>query len=174
MICYLDSNVVIYIIERHPRWGPVAAARIAALRAIGGTFAISDLTRFECRIGPLQDRNAALLGEFDAFFASPNVHILSMTAAVCDRGAVIRATHGLKALDALHLAATIEAYCDLFLTNDSRLRAFPDLKVEASRLTATDWRPRLAGVGEARATCWSASGVVRAAPAVFECGIGFG
>jgi len=35
-----------------------------------------------------------------------------------------------KPLDALHLAAALEARCDLFLTNDRRLRSFPGLAVE--------------------------------------------
>jgi predicted nucleic acid-binding protein len=130
LICYLDSNVVMYFVENHPRWGAAAAARIAGLRSAGDTFAVSDLTRFECRVGPLRDKNAAFLSDFDAFFASPDVHVLSLTAAVCDRGAVIRATHALKSLDALHLAAAIEARCDLFLPNDNRLSGFPDLSVE--------------------------------------------
>ena len=32
---FLDSNPVIYFVEQPPRWGPKAAARIAALRSAG-------------------------------------------------------------------------------------------------------------------------------------------
>jgi predicted nucleic acid-binding protein len=78
----------------------------------------------------LRDKNAALLDQFDAFFALADVHVLPVTAAVCDRGAVIRAAHALNALDALHLAAALQGRCGLFLTNDNRLGAFADLKVE--------------------------------------------
>ncbi len=58
------------------------------------------------------------------------MQVKSITAAVFDRAAGIRAHHNVKALDAPHLAAALEAGCDLFLTNDNRLRAFPDLPVE--------------------------------------------
>jgi predicted nucleic acid-binding protein len=32
--------------------------------------------------------------------------------------------------DALHLAAAIEFGCDVFLTNDNQLAAFPDIAIE--------------------------------------------
>jgi len=51
-------------------------------------------------------------------------------AAVFDRAAAIRAHHSVKPLDALHLAAASEARCDIFLTNDQRLRSVPGLAVE--------------------------------------------
>ena len=130
MICYLDSNVVMYYIERPPRWGVAAQTRIAQLLSGGHTLAVSDLTRMECRVRPLRAGDTKTLAEFDAFFASSRVQVNSMTAAVFDRAAAIRAHRGFKPLDALHLAAALEAGCDLFLTNDSHLRTFPDLPVE--------------------------------------------
>ena len=51
MTAYLDTNVVIYFVEQHPVWGPKVVARIAAIRASGNGFAVSDLTRMECQVG---------------------------------------------------------------------------------------------------------------------------
>ena len=130
MICYLDSNVVMYYVERPPRWGVAAQARIARLLSGGDILAVSDLTRMECHVRPLKARDVKTLADFDAFFASPRVQVNSMTASVFDRAAAIRARHGVKPLDALHLAAAMESRCDLFLTNDQHLRSFPELAVE--------------------------------------------
>jgi predicted nucleic acid-binding protein len=47
---YLDSNIVIYLIEQPANFGPRAAARIAAAVAAGDTMVVSDLTRLECRV----------------------------------------------------------------------------------------------------------------------------
>jgi hypothetical protein len=52
VIVCLDSNVVIYLVENDPAWGPKAANRVAALRANGDELAVSDLTRLECRVKP--------------------------------------------------------------------------------------------------------------------------
>jgi predicted nucleic acid-binding protein len=130
VLIYLDSNVVIYLIEAQPVWGPKAAARIGALRADGDTMAVSDLTRLESRVGPLAAKDGATLSQFDAFFAAADVQVLPMTAAVFDRATMIRAQHRFKLADSLHLACAAESGCDRFLTNDARLSKFSDIVVE--------------------------------------------
>jgi uncharacterized protein len=130
VIVYLDTNVVIYFIEARPVFGPRAAARLAQSRANGDTFAISDLTRMECKVGPLLSGNATVLADFDNFFVAPGVTVVGVTGAVCDRAAIIRAGYRFHAIDSLHLAAAVENGCDIFLTNDTRLSVFPDITVE--------------------------------------------
>lgn len=130
MIVYLDSNVVIYLVENDPAWGPKAANRVAALRANGDELAVSDLTRLECRVKPLRAGDLVLLGDFDSFFSNPGVKVYPLTAAVCDRAALIRAQHGFRTPDSLHLAAAAENGCGLFFTNDPKLSSFPDVNVE--------------------------------------------
>lgn len=130
MIVFLDTNVVIYLVERTPSWGPKAAVRFAALLAMGAEPAVSDLVRMECRVGPLKFGNAVRLNEFTAFFTAPDMHVFPVTAAVCDRASVIRAVHGFKPLDSLHLAVAVENGCGLFLTNDGRLSKFTGIAIE--------------------------------------------
>jgi uncharacterized protein len=130
VIAFLDTNIVIYFAEKNPVWGPKATARYAAILAAGDEPAVSDLVRMECRIGPLKSGNTVRLNEFDAFFASPDVHVFAATPAVCDRASEIRAAYGFKPLDALHLAAAVENGCGLFLTNDTRLNRFTGIPIE--------------------------------------------
>ena len=130
MIVFLDTNIVIYSVERNRVWGPKVAVRLAALKAAGDQKAISDLVRMECRVGPLKSGNMVRLNEFAAFFAAPDVQVFSITAAVSDRASIIRAAHGFKPLDALHLAAAVENGCGLFLTNDTRLNRFTGIPIE--------------------------------------------
>ena len=84
----------------------------------------------ECSVGPLKSGDMALLADFQAFFGLPDVRVLPITPAVCDRASRIRATYGFKPLDSLHLAAAVENGCTLFLTNDTQLKGFPDIPVE--------------------------------------------
>jgi predicted nucleic acid-binding protein len=79
---------------------------------------------------PIRLGNAAALAVYDGFFARPDVRIVPITTAVFDRATHIRATHNFKLGDALYLAAAVEARCDSFLTNDTRLAAFTDVPVE--------------------------------------------
>jgi predicted nucleic acid-binding protein len=127
---FLDTNVVIFEVEQPPIWGLRARTRITAARAAGDRLALTDLVRMECLVQPLRRGDAALVAAFAAFCALPDVDVLPITPVLCDRAAQIRATHGYQALDSLHLAAAVEHGCGLFLTNDARLAAFPDVPVE--------------------------------------------
>ncbi|HJT33844.1 MAG TPA: PIN domain-containing protein [Pirellulales bacterium] len=127
---FLDTNPVIYFVEQPPTWGVKASARVAAVRMLGEQLAVSDLVRMECIVGPLRTGDAAKLADFQSFFTAPDVIVLSITGAVCDRAAQIRAQHGFKPLDSLHLAAAVENGCTHFITNDASLKGFPDILIE--------------------------------------------
>jgi predicted nucleic acid-binding protein len=74
--------------------------------------------------------DAALLQDFDEYFAGAVAAIVPLSRQVVDRATAIRAQYGFKTPDALHLAAAVEAPCDVFLTNDHRLDRFQGLIVE--------------------------------------------
>jgi len=130
VLIFLDTNIVIYFVEQMPDWGALAAARVNSLRSAGDQMAVSDLVRMECHVGPLLDGDAVTLAAFDAFFALPEVRVVGITSTMCDRAAAIRAAYRFRPMDALHLAAAVEAGCDVFLTNDNRLSGFPDVRIE--------------------------------------------
>jgi predicted nucleic acid-binding protein len=129
LLIYLDSCIVIYLIEQPPGFGPRASARLATLLAGGDQVVVSDLTRLECRSRPLAAGDAVTLRHFDTFFASV-FQVVGLTTPVCERATIIRGQYRFKTPDALHLAAAVESGCRVFLTNDLRLSKFPDLVVE--------------------------------------------
>ena len=130
MLIYLDSAMLIYYLDGIGLFHARAVNRLTTLRAAGDQVAASDLTRLECRVKPIQLGDTLRLSKFDGFFNLPDVRMVPHTTAVYDRATVIRATHGIKTLDAIHLAAAMEGGCDVWLTNDTRLSSFPDLTVE--------------------------------------------
>ncbi len=127
---FLDTNVLIYSIEQPTGWGEKAAARLGALYAGGDLLVVTEIVRMECLVGPIKAGNAALVGEFAAFFAAPDVVIQPITGPVAFRAATIRAMFRFQPMDSLHLAAAVEYGCRAFLSNDARLSRFPDIAVE--------------------------------------------
>jgi predicted nucleic acid-binding protein len=127
---FLDTSPVIYFVEQPPIWGLKAKTRIATLLAAGEQLAVTDLVRMECLVGPLKKGDSKVESDFRTFFTSPDLRVLPITAAVCERAARVRATQGFKPLDSLHLAAAVEHGCTRFLTNDVRLSSFPDIPME--------------------------------------------
>jgi uncharacterized protein len=132
MRAYLDANCIIYLVELNPTWGHKVLARVASLRSGGNRIAVGDLARTECLAQPFLKGNASVIADFQAFFNSPNVDVLPLSAMVCETAARIRAASQfqLKVPDCLHLATAIENGCDLFLTNDIGLRRCTQIAVE--------------------------------------------
>ena len=130
MIIYWDSVITIYLLDHTGSFQARARARLATLEKAGDRIAVSDLSRLERRIKPIRTGDAASLAQFDAFFARPDVQRVPLSTAAYDRATLLRATYNSKLGDSLHLAAAIEAGCDLLLTNDHRLSKCTEIRIE--------------------------------------------
>jgi len=86
---FLDANPVIYLIENPPTYGPRITARVTILLESGERLAVSDLVRMECQVGSLKVNDPVRLAQYIAFFRSPDVSVLAVSSAVCDRAARI-------------------------------------------------------------------------------------
>src|SRR5260370_34797492 len=91
MLRYLDSVIVIYHLDAADQFHHLAATRLAALLAAGDEIAVSDLTRLECRVQPLQRADQQRLAIFDRFFGWPGVHLVPRSTAGNDRATLLRA-----------------------------------------------------------------------------------
>lgn len=135
MAAYLDSCVVIYLIEAQEPWYSNVRARLLPPSGPLPDVCFSDLTRLECRVGPIRRGDAALLAEYDAFFAAPGTRRITLDAAAFDLATELRARHGIGVADALHLAAALGAGCEEFWTNDLALQKAAEARV---RIVAMD------------------------------------
>ena len=115
---YLDSCVVIYLVEEHPIFAPVVESLLAKHPDI--IFQISGLTEMECLVMPLRNQNQQLIEKFRRWFDRND--ILPNERDVFQQAAQLRADHkSLKTPDAIHLATALHYGCDEFWTNDDRL-----------------------------------------------------
>lgn len=130
MLIYLDSVIVIYLIEGPSPWRTRAENRLSELRAAGDRIAVSDLTCLECRVKPLRLGDNSLLAEYQLFLAALDVTRITLPTPVFERATEIRARYNFRLGDSLHLAAAIEGTCQSFLTNDLRLARFPAISIE--------------------------------------------
>ncbi len=115
---YLDSCVVIYLIEEHHEFAPIIESLLAA-QAKAELF-ISTLTEMECLVMPLRNQNQLLIDKFRNWF--DDLIVLPIEREVFQLAAQLRADHkSLKTPDAIHLATALHYGCDEFWTNDNRL-----------------------------------------------------
>lgn len=129
MTAYLDSNVIISSVEDPALEEASLQQHVALIAGMNASLVVSDLVRMECRVKPLAKGDDTLLRHYDGLFASPDVSVVGLTASVCDRAAAIRAQYGFRTPDALHLAASVEAGCDVFVTADRQLGQFTGIQV---------------------------------------------
>ena len=121
---YLDSCIVIYIVEKIADYWDT----LLQLLPEDAQLFVSDLTRMECRVKPIQDNNALLLEEYDLFF-SESVEIVNLTNEVINKATEIRAKYSFKTPDSIHLASAIINESNFFITNDKRLSSFKEIEI---------------------------------------------
>ena len=127
MRIYLDASPVIYWVEKVAAYYAQVDSRI---KRAGVALVSSHLTLMECLVLPLRLGQTGLQEDDNDFFATQLADWASFTEAIFRRAAEIRAQHNFRTPDALHLAAAVAGACDVFLTNDARLKAFPGISVE--------------------------------------------
>lgn len=131
MKLYLDANV---IINAHEAADPLRKRVLNRLvqwcQTPTGELVTSILSRLECRVVPLRNSDRALLVEYDRFFQGDAVEVIEVTRTIIDAATTLRADHGYKTPDAIHLATAIQTGSQLFLTGDQSLKNCPRIQVE--------------------------------------------
>lgn len=116
-LIYLDSCIVIYLIERHPQYASIIEQALAEQHQ--AIIALSPLVQLEVLVKPMRDNNKQIVQLYQQFLAA--TRMLSITDATFDMALDLRVRHHLKTPDALHLAIASYYDCDAFWTNDDRL-----------------------------------------------------
>jgi uncharacterized protein len=115
-LIYVDACLLIYLAERHARWGgPVAEAMVDAADARLG---ISPLVKCECLVGPLKRGDPVLERAYKLFAVFLS---LAMPEPVYLQAAQLRARFNLRSPDALHLACAQHHRGAALWTNDDGL-----------------------------------------------------
>jgi predicted nucleic acid-binding protein len=129
-VIYVDTNVIIRLIEGDGSARAPLEERLAPLKGTGCFLMTCQLSRLECRTKPMRDDDKSLLALYDDFFRSEEVDVLPLSIAVVDKATEIRAAYKVKTPDALHLAAAIIAGAKAFVTGDKSLARCTEITVE--------------------------------------------
>jgi predicted nucleic acid-binding protein len=116
-LIYLDSCLLIYLTENHPRWGDAVDRAMAGVAQ--AQFAISSLVKCECLVGPIKRGDPVLQRDYTELFEL--FVLLPLPEQVYLQAAQLRARFGLRTPDALHLSCAQHHRCDALWTNDDRL-----------------------------------------------------
>lgn len=121
---YLDTNVLIHIIEPITPLTP-AQSRFLARMDDGHAFAItSELALSECLVKPIANGDEVVVEAYMALFESQRgLVVMSVTREILIEAAQLRAKSRMSLPDAIHVSTANVAGCAMFVTEDRRIRA---------------------------------------------------
>lgn len=126
----LDTAPLIYFIEQNEIYLELVRAFFQAMSQGEFQVVTSTLTLTEVLVHPLRAGNVELAGQYrDILFAQENLITLSVSPAIAEAAAQLRAIHNLRTPDAIQLATAMQGGATAFLTNDARLPAAPNLEI---------------------------------------------
>jgi len=122
-LIYADTNIFIYHLDASPRYSPLTEVFFDLVENGKITAHTSTLTVLELNVKPYQaNQSPRALTHIALLKNLPHLLIKDMTIEIADRAAQLRAKHGLKTPDAIHLASALNTGCDLLLGNDADLK----------------------------------------------------
>jgi predicted nucleic acid-binding protein len=126
---YLDANIFIYLLEGYEEYSPIIK-KIFDKIDNGISYGItSELTLAEVLVKPILDDNVKLQKIYEQTLqASSLLNVVSISRDILLKAAQLR-KNPIKLPDAIHLATAFLNNCEIFLTNDKRLKQFTTLEV---------------------------------------------
>ena len=127
MKTFWDTNVFIYLIERHPLWYDRARSLLAEHLGGTGELITSMLTLGELLSQPYRTGRREQAEQYvELLTKTERLQLVTFDRLAAEHYANIRATTSLRQPDAIQLACAASAGATTFITNDQRLW---DLKV---------------------------------------------
>jgi predicted nucleic acid-binding protein len=126
---YLDSNILIYLIEGNAEVGQLVLAAFHEIEVHKIVLYTSEITITECLHGAYRAGLEELAQHYlDLMATEQFITLLPVNFEVCVEAARLAASHRLKTVDAIHLATATLAGCQALLSNDGGFRSTKDIE----------------------------------------------
>ncbi|MFQ6091356.1 MAG: type II toxin-antitoxin system VapC family toxin [bacterium] len=128
---FIDTAPIIYYIEAHPKFGPLAKEVVDTFQTGRLSAFSSVITPTEVLPKPIQVGKEELASRFAEFLRKgKNLSLIEISADMAEKAGRMRGQYPhLKALDAIQIAVAIDVGVDAFLTNDNSLKQIKEMKI---------------------------------------------
>lgn len=125
----LDTNVFIYFLETHPRYGSWCASLFDLIERGHNPAMTSAITLLELLVQPYRDQKEDLAQKIFALTTTyPRLEWVPLTMNLADRAAELRARYRLSTPDAIQLATAINRNATCFYGNDRGLKRVREIE----------------------------------------------
>jgi predicted nucleic acid-binding protein len=119
---YVDANPLIYALESPALFPALTREFLVPLQKSEVRAVTSVITLTEVLTGPIRSQDSALEQVYRSFLRPSDVlETWPVSNALAEAAARLRASHGFRTPDAIHLATCVASGCDLILTGDRAL-----------------------------------------------------
>ncbi len=128
---FIDTAPIIYYIEAHSRFGPLAKEVIDSFQSGKLSAFSSVITLTEVLPKPIEAKDEKLARKFAEFLKhGKNLSLIEISASIAERAGRLRGGYSnLRAIDAIQMSVAVDVGADAFLTNDKRLKQIKEIKV---------------------------------------------
>jgi predicted nucleic acid-binding protein len=128
---FIDTSPIIYYIEAHPEFGPLAKEVVTTFQEGNLTAHSSVITLTEVLPKPIEGGDEKLARKFADFLKhGKHLTMIEISEGIAEAAGKLRGRYPvLKTVDALQIAAALEIGSEAFLTNDMKLKQIKELKV---------------------------------------------
>ena len=125
----LDTNVFIYFLADHPRYGSWCASLFDLIERGHNPAVTSTVTLLELLVQPYRDQQEELAQKIFALTSTyPKLEWVPLTMNLADRAAELRARYRLSTPDAIQLATALGHKAMRFYGNDRGLRRVKEIE----------------------------------------------
>jgi predicted nucleic acid-binding protein len=125
----LDTNLFIYFLEDHPRYGAWCASLFDLIERGHNSAVTSTVTLLELLVQPYRDQKEELAQKIFALAGTyPQIEWAPVTLNLADRAAELRARYRLSTPDAIQVATAISRKATCFYGNDRALRRIKEIE----------------------------------------------
>lgn len=126
----VDTSPYIYYVESHQTYVEKMDAIFKIIEVEIIKISTSTITLTEALTKPIKTDDLALINMYRELLTNTDaIQMVSITPAIADKGAQLRAKYNLRTPDALHVATAIESGCEAFLTNDLGIKRVTELRI---------------------------------------------
>ena len=130
MKVFIDTAPFIYLIEKNERYADKIKKYLTTLFINNNQIITSVITYSEFGVAPIREQKPELINEFEAFLHKTDISLIEIKKAYAFKASELRAKYlFLKGMDSLQIGTAIEENCDVFVSNDFKLKSIKEIDV---------------------------------------------
>jgi predicted nucleic acid-binding protein len=128
---FIDTAPIIYYIEAHPQFGPLAKEVVNIFQSGRLNAFASVITLTEVLSKPVEVGDERLARKFSDFLKyGRNLNLVEISAGMAENAGRLRGKYSnLRTVDAIQISVAIDVGADIFLSNDKKLKQIREIRV---------------------------------------------